>query len=71
VYTCRDCDNEINESTEICPHCGADLTILSASERAAKKTPLRTILVRWVPLLAALVGAMWIFIWFITKHPIQ
>jgi len=71
MYTCRECDDEINEGTEICPHCGADLTILTASERAAQKMPLRKILVRWVPLIGVLIGALWIFIWFIMKHQSQ
>ena len=26
MYICRECENEINQGTEICPHCGADLT---------------------------------------------
>jgi uncharacterized membrane protein YvbJ len=71
MFACRECDNEINEGTEICPHCGADLTVLNSSERAAKKMTLRKILVRWVPLLGVLVGAIWIFIWFAVKHRIR
>jgi hypothetical protein len=71
MLTCRDCENEINEGTEICPHCGADLTILTSSERAVKKLTLPKILVRWVPLIAVLAGAIWIFIWFALKHQTQ
>ena len=28
MYTCRECENEINQATELCLHCGADLTAL-------------------------------------------
>src|SRR6202790_5722447 len=26
MYSGRECENEINQATELCPHCGADLT---------------------------------------------
>ena len=26
MYTCRECERPINQATEICPYCGADLT---------------------------------------------
>ena len=68
MYTCRECDKEINESTEICPHCGTDLTVFTAEGRAARKMPLSTILVRWVSLLVVLIGAMSFFIWYMLKH---
>jgi hypothetical protein len=67
MYTCRECDNEINEGTEICPHCGADLTILTEEGLAARKTPIRGTLVRWVPLLLVLFGALSFFIWYFVK----
>lgn len=70
MYTCRKCDEEINEGTEICPHCGADLTVFSAEEDAARKTPLFKTLVRWVSLLGALVWAVWIFVSYFLKHRI-
>jgi predicted amidophosphoribosyltransferase len=67
MYTCPQCDAEINEATEICPHCGTDLTVSTAGGRAARKVPLRSTLVRWVPLLAVLLGAMGFFIWYMLK----
>jgi hypothetical protein len=66
MYTCRECENEINQATEICPHCGADLTELpdeGASER--KKPSMRQALLRWGVLLAVLLGAIWSFLWFV------
>jgi predicted amidophosphoribosyltransferase len=68
VYTCRECDKEINEATEICPHCGADLTVFTAEGRAARKTPMLKILVRWVSLLVVLAGALGMFIWYMMRN---
>ena len=70
MYTCPQCDEEINEATEICPHCGFDLTVLIETGRAARKLPLKKILVRWVPLLSVMIGALWIFLWYMVKHRI-
>jgi hypothetical protein len=68
MFTCRECDKEINEGTEICPHCGADLTLLSTERQAARKIPLSSILVRWIPLLAVLFGALAFFMWYMMKQ---
>lgn len=45
VYTCRDCEQAINQSTEVCPYCGADLTevpfdlesLATSPKKSAKK----------------------------------
>jgi hypothetical protein len=66
MITCPQCEEEINQATEICPHCGADLTLPGAGEPAAKKKPgLVKILLRWGILLGVLLGAMWSFLWFV------
>jgi predicted amidophosphoribosyltransferase len=70
MYTCPQCDEEINEATEICPHCAADLTDLAETGRKARKLPLTKILVRWVTLLGVLMGALWFFISYMVKHRI-
>jgi hypothetical protein len=63
MYTCRQCDREINQATELCPYCGADLTVPEPDEAATprKKPKLVPALLRWGVLLAA----MWLFLWFI------
>jgi hypothetical protein len=66
MYTCRECETEINQATEICPHCGADLTSLSfAAEAPPAKPSLRNILIRWSVLLGVLLAAIWSFLWFV------
>ena len=46
MYMCRECENEINQATELCPHCGADLTALvpGAEALSAAKPSLGKIL---------------------------
>lgn len=66
MYTCRACENEVNQATEICPHCGADLTETPGSESAqpTRKNYGKLLLV-WGGMLAVLLGAMWSFLWFV------
>src|ERR1700733_7299235 len=66
MITCRECEAEVNQATEICPHCGADLTQLPGGEAVApKKLSLAKILLRWGILLGVLLAAMWSFLWFV------
>lgn len=66
MYTCRECENEINQATEVCSHCGADLTDTIEGVAPLKPKPSTgKILLRWGVLLAVLFGAMWSFLWFI------
>jgi hypothetical protein len=68
MVTCRECESEVNQATEICPHCGADLTQLPADGSAAKKKPsLGKILLRWGILLGVLLAAIWSFLWFVVS----
>jgi len=69
VYTCRECENEINQATELCPHCGADLTDSIEGVAPVKPKPtMGKILLRWGVLLAVLLGAIWSFLWFIVPE---
>ena len=66
MVTCRECETEINQATEICPHCGADLTLpVAGADAPAGRTPLRKTLIRWGVLLTVLLGAIWSFLWFV------
>src|SRR5689334_1666727 len=69
MYTCRECENEINQATELCPHCGADLTKPVAGAESPKPKPsLGKILLRWGVLLGVLLAAIWSFLWFIVPE---
>lgn len=66
MYTCRECDSEINPATEVCPHCGADLTLPAAGEEeGAQRRSLPRVLLRWGALLAVLLAAIWGFLLFV------
>jgi hypothetical protein len=68
MVSCRECESEINQATEICPHCGADLTQLPTGEPIAKKkTSLGKILLRWGILLGVTLTAIWSFLWFVVS----
>lgn len=69
MYTCRECENEINQATELCPHCGADLTAPVPGGEAGKAKPgLAKILLRWGVLLGVLLAALWGFLWFVVPE---
>lgn len=68
MISCRECESEINQATEICPHCGADLTGFAEESSTPKKKPtLGRILLRWGMLLGVLLAAMWSFLWFVVS----
>ena len=69
MYTCRECENEINQATELCPHCGTDLTVPIPGAGAAKSKPgLGKVLLRWGVLLGVLLAAIWSFLWFVVPE---
>src|ERR1700686_3456011 len=69
MYNCRECETEINQGTEICPHCGADLTVFPPGvAQPAAKPSLQKILLRWGLLLGVLLAAIWSFLWFIVPE---
>ena len=66
MYTCRECERPINQATEICPYCGADLTTPPEASgepetEPAKKPNLAKALLRW----AVLIALIWAFLWFV------
>src|ERR1700722_17545310 len=69
MYNCRECENEINQATEICPHCGTDLTLsVPGTAQATAKPSLTKVLMRWGILLGVLLAAIWSFLWFIVPE---
>lgn len=68
MYTCRECETEINQATEICPHCGTDLTLLPpGAETPKKKLSTLQVLIRWSIVLAILMSAIWSFVWYVAS----
>jgi len=69
MYTCRECENEINQATELCPHCGADLTApIAGAEEPKAKPGIGKVLLRWGVLLGVLLAAIWSFLWFVVPE---
>ncbi|HXN25448.1 MAG TPA: hypothetical protein VOA41_22170 [Candidatus Dormibacteraeota bacterium] len=68
MYKCPECETEINQASEICPHCRADLAGLAAVSLAAEPVPKRStfrIILIWVIALAIIAGALYLFIWYV------
>ncbi len=65
MYTCRECEHPINQATEICPYCGADLTEAALPEAQAPTPMTRKRLVMIVLRWGVLLAAMWGFLWFV------
>ena len=67
MFACRECEREVNQATEVCPYCGADLTEagLPPTGEPEKKRSRAAILLRWGVLLVAVTAAIWGFLWFI------
>jgi RNA polymerase subunit RPABC4/transcription elongation factor Spt4 len=63
MYTCPECEQPLNQGTELCPYCGLDLTAPAAAGVIAHKKRSRT--VRIIILWAVLIAAVWAIIWFV------
>jgi len=63
MYTCPECEYEINLATEVCPHCGTDLAARIAEPPAPPPSLARRLLV--LLLFAVLIGAVWGFLLYI------
>ena len=61
MYVCPQCEQVINQATEICPYCQADLTALPVEdEEPAKKKPS---IVKAVLLWGLALGFLWLMVW--------
>jgi hypothetical protein len=59
MYTCRECEQVINQASELCPYCGADLTVTPGGAEPAKKTSLAKALLLW----GTAIGFLWLMVW--------
>jgi len=63
MYTCPECEYEINSSSELCPHCGADLTSQGKQPEEKPLSLARRLLI--LAAFAALIGSVWAFLLYI------
>ncbi len=63
MFTCPECEYEINAASELCPHCGADLTPRPAEPDAKPMSFRKRLLV--LLLFAALIASVWAFLLYI------
>jgi hypothetical protein len=57
MFTCPECESEVNQGSEVCPSCGADLrgsVVGEGRQRSWKKTGIA---------LVVLLGAIWAMVW--------
>ena len=61
MFTCRECEREINQASEVCPYCGADL--MAAPESVKPLVPPKP----WKTALryAVLLALIWGFLWYV------
>ncbi|MBI3403939.1 MAG: hypothetical protein HY046_00585 [Acidobacteria bacterium] len=65
MYTCRECERPINQATEICPYCGADLTATGIPGVADPSPPAKGSGWKMALRLAIPIAAMWGFLWYV------
>ena len=63
MYTCPECEHEINAASELCPHCGTDLAARLAEPPAPPPSLARRL--RVLLLFAVLIGSVWSFLLYI------
>ena len=68
MYTCRECERPINQASEICPYCGADLTQAAQPEAPSPPRSLKSILTRWGVIVFSLSIALWTFVHYVLPH---
>ncbi|MGB0035991.1 MAG: hypothetical protein WBP79_11010 [Candidatus Acidiferrales bacterium] len=62
MFTCRECEQAINQASEICPYCGADLTAPPAGESGQRVK--KASVIRIIFLCGAALAILWAIAWF-------
>jgi hypothetical protein len=65
MYTCRNCENELNQGTEVCPYCGEDLTVAPQIDSALPTTKKKNKLYKTIFIWAVLIAALWGIVWYV------
>jgi hypothetical protein len=66
MFTCPACEQPINQASEICPYCGADLAPAPAAKR--RNAQHKGLVITLVGALI-LVCCIWAIVWFVLPHP--
>lgn len=64
MYTCRECEQTINQATEVCPYCGADLTAAPMGDSGATAPAKKSSATRITLLLGIVLTIFWAVAWF-------
>ncbi len=61
MYVCRECEQPINQASELCPYCGADLTVSPPEVQVSppKKRSLVKVFLYWGVVLTCLWAIVW------------
>lgn len=62
MYECPECESEINQASELCPYCGADLT--APGSDAFSPPPRKSGVAKRLILWAVVLGMLWAVAWF-------
>ena len=68
MYKCPECENEINQATEVCPHCGTDLEALASVALAAEPVKQRStgrIIFIWAAIVVVVSVGLYAFLWYV------
>ncbi len=66
MFTCPACERPINQASEVCPYCGADLAPAPVAKR--QRYQRKGLVITLVGALV-LVACIWAIIWFVLPHP--
>ncbi|HYL09205.1 MAG TPA: hypothetical protein VEU31_00585 [Candidatus Acidoferrales bacterium] len=68
MYKCPQCEYEINQATEVCPHCGTDLEALAAEALAAEPAKPRSaakLILIWAAVVVIVSVGLYSFIYYV------
>jgi hypothetical protein len=67
MFTCPECDRPINQASEVCPYCGAELA--AGREAAARPAKKKQALVKVLAASVLLVAGLWAIIFYVLPRP--
>jgi type II secretory pathway pseudopilin PulG len=68
MFRCPECEAEINQASEICPRCAADLAALVEAALAAEPSKPRSLpwlLATWGAVVGVIALGLYLFVWFV------